>query len=325
MPADVADDDAPSWFRANLAVTPDEGHTTVEGCTVRWLRWGDPARPPLVLVHGGAAHARWWAPLAPFLTDEWCVIAPELTGHGDSDWRPAYRSETWAAEVLAVAAAAAGAGTPPPVLVGHSLGATVVGTAAALAGDGVRAVVLCDIGVRARDERSRSGRHFQNRRTYATRDEAVSRFKLIPRQPCDNPWMVRHIAETSVRPVGPGGADDPTRPAEGAVTGWAWKFDWRLFARTWDRWFGDYLAEITAPVAAIHGEKSRVVPPYVAQRVRDALREPPFEVWVPEARHHLMADQPIAFVAALRAALTHTTGALRPLERDVAPDASVRS
>jgi pimeloyl-ACP methyl ester carboxylesterase len=294
---------APEWFGANLAVVPDEGHVTVDGVAVRWLRWGDAAKPPLALVHGGGAHAQWWSFLAPFLADDWCVVAPDLSGMGQSGWRQAYRTETWAEEVLAVVADAVPAARARPVLAGHSLGGSVVAVAAARHPERLAGVVLCDIGVRKVDEKSRSGRHFVNRRTYPSREEAVRRFKLIPRQPCANDWAVAHIAATSVRPVGAGGADDPTRPPPGDEIGWAWKFDWRLFTRTYDKPLRDYLGDITVPVACLHGAHSRIVTPEVAQRVVDCLgREVP-TVWVPEAGHHLMLDQPLAFIAGLRGLL----------------------
>lgn len=301
--------DAPRWFSDNLAVLPAQGTVTVAGCGVNWLRWGDPAAPPVVLVHGGAAHARWWAPVAPFLARDHCVIAPDLSGMGDSGWRPAYRMETWADEVLAVARAAGAVG--PAVLVGHSLGGTVVAVAGALHAPAVAAVVLCDVGVRRAGEQSRSARHFTNRLTYPTRPDAVERFKLIPRQRCDNSWLMHYLASHSVRPVGPGGPEDPVRPDAGnpGVTGWAWKFDWRLFARTSDRPIGDYLRQLgnsKLPVTCVNGEESRVVTAEVADRMRAALGRSVVELSIPDARHHLMLDQPIAFVTALRAALVRS-------------------
>lgn len=310
---------APEWFLRNCAVEPAEGYTRFEGTDLHWLRWGDPAAPPLVLVHGGASHASWWAPLAPFLADRWCVIAPDLSGMGDSGWHPeGYGTERWADELLATvdaartvdaATAVGGAGSrtqaAKPVLVGHSLGGTVVGVAGVRHPERVGGVVLCDIGVSRAGQARRSGRHFKNRITYPTAAEATSRFKLVPRQDCSNLWMVDHIARTSIRGVGPGGADDPTRPPAGEEQAWAWKFDWRLFARSTERPFADYLADLSRgglPVACLNGADSAVATPEVAERVRSYLGAKP-TVWIPEARHHLMLDQPIAFVAALLAIL----------------------
>ncbi len=303
-------DGAPDWFAAHLAQEPVPGRVVLDGCPIAWLRWGEPTDPPLVLVHGGGAHARWWAPLAPFFTGgparRWCVLAVDLAGMGDSGWHPeGYRVETWADELVAAVHDACPYPSAPPVLVGHSLGATVVGTAAVRHADRLGGVVLCDIGVRGAGEQRRSGRHFQNRVTYGTEAEAIARFKLIPRQPCPNPWYVRHIARASVRPVGAGGAEDPSRPPPGEERGWTWKFDWRLFARHADQPFADYLRTLGAgglPVACLNGELSRIVTSEVAGRVAELLGPKPV-VWVPDARHHLMVDQPVGFVTALRALL----------------------
>ena len=281
--------DAPAWFSDALTVKPESGEVEVEGCPIRFLSWGDPAAPPLVLVHGGAAHARWWSFLAPNLAHDHFVIAPNLSGHGDSGWRDAYRSELWAEEILAVAETAAPRSRP--VVVGHSLGAQVTAVLAARHGARLRGVVLADFGVRRPGEVSRTSRHFQNQRVYPTYEDAVARFKLIPRQPCENDWVVRHIAETSVREVEGGG--------------WAWKFDWRLFNRTSDRLTSEYLADIDIPVAFLHGELSRVVTAEVAERVSRTFARPAPVVWIPDARHHLMLDQPLAFVVAVRALAAH--------------------
>jgi len=44
--------DAPDWFRRALAHKPDEAQVEVEGCPIHYLRWGDRAKPGIVLVHG---------------------------------------------------------------------------------------------------------------------------------------------------------------------------------------------------------------------------------------------------------------------------------
>lgn len=241
----------------------------------------------------------WWSPFAPFLTSAFQVTALDLSGHGDSDWREKYRIETWAEEVRTIARIAskdcglAGAESKPRI-VGHSLGAQVSLVAAAMSGDDIERVILCDISIPGEDHRTRSARYFQNWVLYPTREAAVGKFRLVPRQRCDNDYLLAHIAENSVREVS-------------AVThrrdGWTWKFDWRLFARTIDRWIGAYLTEITAPIAFLHGELSRVVTPDSSQRTSEILDRPAPVLWIPQARHHLMLDQPIAFVTALRALL----------------------
>lgn len=55
---------------------------------LNYVAWGDPDSPPLLLVHGGRDHCRSWDWTAEALKDDWYVIAPDLRGHGDSDWDP---------------------------------------------------------------------------------------------------------------------------------------------------------------------------------------------------------------------------------------------
>lgn len=55
---------------------------------LRYVDWGNPDAPPLILLHGGRDHSRSWDWTAQALRDRWHVIAPDLRGHGDSDWSP---------------------------------------------------------------------------------------------------------------------------------------------------------------------------------------------------------------------------------------------
>src|SRR5262245_42591860 len=114
---------APEWFTRAIETPYEEHRVDVEGCSIRYLCWGERGKPGLVLVHGGAAHAHWWSFLAPQLASQYRVAAPDLSGHGDSGRREAYPREIWAREVMAVAGAAGIVGAP--VVIGHSLGGFV--------------------------------------------------------------------------------------------------------------------------------------------------------------------------------------------------------
>ena len=76
--------DAPRWFRDALAAPYEDHFVEVAGCRIHYVRWGDPGSPGVILVHGGAAHAHWWTPIAPQLARDCQVIAVDLSGHGDS-------------------------------------------------------------------------------------------------------------------------------------------------------------------------------------------------------------------------------------------------
>ena len=53
---------------------------------LHYVDWGNPAAPPLLLLHGGRDHCRNWDWVAAGLRDQYHIIAPDLRGHGDSAW-----------------------------------------------------------------------------------------------------------------------------------------------------------------------------------------------------------------------------------------------
>ncbi len=295
--------DAPAWFRRAMAAPHDERETVVDGCRVPYSRWGEVARPGVVLVHGGAAHRRWWDFLAPLLVPSHHVVALDLSGHGDAGRRDDYSPQLWAEEVVAVAADS-GMDTPP-VVVGHSLGGFVTMTAAARHGAAMAGAVIIDAPVRRPDpesEEGRGGRAFREPGVYATLEEAMAHFSLVPRQPLEHAFIRDHIARTSLHRT---------------ERGWTWKFDPRLFTGRVPRGFDDTLASVRCRVAVFHGELSSIVTPEINDYMNELLgRRAPF-VEIPQAHHHLPLDQPLAFIAALRAILAdweHTVP--RHLARD---------
>lgn len=281
--------DTPEWFVRALAA-PRSSHTVeVLGCAIHYLRWGQPGKAGLVLVHGGAAHAEWWSFLAPFLTRHCDVVALDLSGHGESGWRDAYPRRTWADEIRGVIADARFVGQP--ILVGHSMGGLVSIVAASVFGDELAGAVIVDAPVRRPDPESQEGTvgtSFKNPKTYATAEDAIVRFRLVPDQPCANAFIVEHVARASIRAV---------------ANGFTWKFDPRVFIKFSREKMSDYLANVRCRVAMLRGERSVVVRPETGEYMYELLgRQAPL-VEIPEAHHHLILDQPLAFIAALRALL----------------------
>jgi lipase len=86
--------------------------------------WGDPAAPPVVCLHGVNAHGRRFRRLAEErLAHRFRVLAPDLRGHGFSDWEPPWTFSTHAHDVLETLDAA---GVRRAPFVGHSFGGRLI-------------------------------------------------------------------------------------------------------------------------------------------------------------------------------------------------------
>ena len=235
--------DAPQWFLDALATLPEHAETESDGVTIHYRRWGSTERPGLVLVHGGAAHSGWWDHIAPLLAGEYCVVALDLSGHGESGRRDHYDMETWAREVIAVAEHAC---LPePPIIVAHSMGGWVGLTVAADHGDDLAGLILLDSMVQRADpevEAARVGVAFGPLRIYPTLDAALARFRTVPDQPTTLPYVKDHVARESLREV---------------AGGWTWKFDPRIFERRAVP-HGDTLRRIRCRVSLFRAEHGLV-------------------------------------------------------------------
>jgi pimeloyl-ACP methyl ester carboxylesterase len=53
---------------------------------LHYVDWGNEGAPALLLIHGGRDHCRNWDWVAERLLDRYHIIAPDLRGHGDSEW-----------------------------------------------------------------------------------------------------------------------------------------------------------------------------------------------------------------------------------------------
>ncbi len=124
---------------------------TEPGFIVTGNAWGDPAHPPVLLLHGGGQTRHSWGDTAQVLVEAgWYAIALDARGHGDSDWSAEghYGIEYLANDLRAVCAQLA----RKPALVGASMGGMT-----ALIAEGERqpgthsictAIVLVDIAPR---------------------------------------------------------------------------------------------------------------------------------------------------------------------------------
>jgi len=91
---------------------------------LHYVDWGNPDKPPLLLIHGGRDHCRNWDWTAAALRDDWHIIAPDLRGHGDSEWSRD-GSYTLAGYIYDLAQLIDQQRLAPVTIIAHSLGGNI--------------------------------------------------------------------------------------------------------------------------------------------------------------------------------------------------------
>ncbi len=288
---------APEWFRRAIDYPAQSRFVDVDGCSVHYLTWfdvddGPPGddHPGLLFIHGGGAHANWWRFIAPFFAETYRVASIDLSGMGDSGARETYRPATWAREIGAVLKD--GRLGPRSVVVGHSFGGLIAMKYGAEHGAGLSGMVIVDSPVQDPDDipLPKPGSPSRSRpKIHPDLPTALARFRLMPEQPCENDYISDFIARTSVKPT---------------KGGWTWKFDFKVMgSRRFGEPYGEELKALKCRAALIYGEKSAIVSRRTVAYMSSVMGPKAPVVEIPEAHHHVMLDQPLAFVAALRAIL----------------------
>ncbi|HSM96555.1 MAG TPA: alpha/beta hydrolase [Rhizomicrobium sp.] len=91
---------------------------------LHYVDWGNEGAPALLLIHGGRDHCRNWDWVAERLRDRYHVIAPDLRGHGDSDWSTgsAYAEGNYVYDIAQLVHQKRMA---PVTIIAHSLGGSI--------------------------------------------------------------------------------------------------------------------------------------------------------------------------------------------------------
>jgi pimeloyl-ACP methyl ester carboxylesterase len=296
---------APAWFEAALAQAPERAMVPTPRGRIETLTWGERGKPGLLFVHGNTAHADWWSFIAPMFARDYRVAAMSLAGMGDSDWRDRYGAADFAADAEAVAQfAGLYEGGRKPVYIGHSFGGGQVFYAAARHPQQMHAAIIIDVGFRGPPEDKEEAVQLRrldppaaNRgptRVYPTLAEALARFRLSPAQPAANLFIVDLLARRGLRRV-------PL--ADGSGEGWTWKFDPNMWDKLDRGLINSFFAApppIDVPLAHVFGELSLLMS---MPGLQDAYPADGLLVGVPQAHHHVMVDQPLALVTAIRGLL----------------------
>ncbi|MSO75638.1 MAG: alpha/beta hydrolase [Alphaproteobacteria bacterium] len=272
---------------------------------LHYVDWGNHGAPPLLLLHGGRDHCRNWDWVAEALRHDYHIFAPDLRGHGDSEWMRGglYGMSEYTYDLAQLLHQTA---LTPIRILAHSLGGSItlryagiypenVYKLLAIEGLGQSPRMIAERASLAPHERMQAWiaemRRLAGRapRRYATLAEAVQRMRG------ENPHL-SHAQAHHLTLHGMHQNEDGT---------YSWKFDNNVRV---DRPFGMDVAEtqalwarITCPTLLVYGNESRASDPVKdgrAAHFRNAriLRIDGAGHWV----HH---DQLVAFLAHARAFL----------------------
>jgi 3-oxoadipate enol-lactonase len=125
-----------------MAGRPEHGAIDVGGLRLAHQVWGAPCAPPLVLLHALGEGGADWADVAAAFAGHWRVYAPDLRGHGRSDWPGDYSLDAKRGDVLGFMDALELGRVD---LIGHSMGGLVACLVAEDQPERVARLVLEDI------------------------------------------------------------------------------------------------------------------------------------------------------------------------------------
>lgn len=198
-----------------MTIEPRSGYYVSQRLRLHYSEWGDPGAPPLILQHGGRDHGRSWDRVVEALLPDWRIIAPDLRGHGDSEWAAdgAYAMEDFLYDHAMLFDALK---IDRATVVGHSLGGNIalrhaairperIARLAAIEGLGPSPAAHARLAAEPIGDRlanwitARSRALVRPRRVYATLDEAIARLHDV--HPHFSPDLARHLATYGVTAV----------------------------------------------------------------------------------------------------------------------------
>ena len=275
------------WFNESLLSTPTENFVEVEGARIHYLTWGDTKNPGLFFIHGFSANAHWWDFIAPAFTEDYCVVAIDLSGSGDSDHRETYSQEIYANEIKAVSD---DMGWESADFIAHSMGGSISLNATSIYPEIFKSLYLLDsIVILPPDKvRNYSSNRSMIRADFIYEDEAsaIESFRLIPPQPCRNEFLLNHIAINSYKQT---------------EEGWLLKSDGKMMKTYQSKDLTETLMAIQCPIYIVYGLMSQIFTQEILDYTVYVGNIPPERViGVPGTMHHLFVDDPLSVIEELK-------------------------
>ncbi len=252
----------------------------INNLRLRYREWGESGSTPVLLLHGGSAHAHWWDLFAATIADRYHACALDLRGHGDSEHAhpPSYRLDDYVDDLAKFVTAL---GFEHAVLVGHSLGA-MVATAYSAQAATVRALVVVDSALRITPAGARymARLHRFPQPMYRTHEDALRRFRLLPTQTNAAPAVLEYVAAHAIQ-----------LQADGR---WTLKFDREALADHEPRDLTPALQRLRCPLLFVRGQHSTLLSPAALAMLRASVPHAQ-AAEISQAHHHVMLDNPSEF------------------------------
>ena len=267
------------------ASTTADGNIAVRDLTFHYRATGDPAAPPVVMLHGIMGHAREWDVVVQSLASTYRVYAVDQRGHGLTDWAEHYSATAMADDLIALVEALE---LDHPSVIGHSMGGMAAMLAAARRPDLIDRIVVIDIGPDSVSgplaAELREFVHTLGTSTYGSIDEAVAQWSG---DPMARPHLVRHYVEHGLT-----SCDDQRLKWRFDGAGLAQFFDEVSEAELWGA-----VDRITCPVLLVRGEHSPVLSADTAAEMVRRFADGQLVV-IGDGAHDLGVQQPEAVASA---------------------------
>lgn len=268
---------------------PVEKFLAVGGLGISYLEWGAESAPALVLLHDLGESADAWRSVAPALAAGFRVVAPDLRGHGDSDWIDTYSAQEQADDIGELIGVL---GLMPAALMGAGMGGLAALLLAARQEQAVSCVVAIGTSVRMYGpaERAAAEAIFTMPRVYETPEAYLRHWRALRA----SLGLTRAAAEGSpahqraVRPLS-GGGYGPKFDVDGYQRYRAWSPG----ASAVD--YDDEFSQIACPVLLVIGAESPLADRDQIAATVAAI--PDCRVAeIPAAGHDVLADAPAALL-----------------------------
>ena len=276
--------DAPTWFKESISIKGTELSIDMKDGKITYSKWDSKTESDnlLIFIHGTGAHKKWWDPIAPQFLNDSNVIAVDLPGMGDSDFRETYSITDFGKCIFEIIKKEMKEMNIENIfIVGHSLGGQVAAYVASENKNLVTSLIMIDTFIRPPDydPSQHEGGPLRKIKHYADKITILERFRLMPKQECNNTWFLRYIAEYSVKETS---------------EGWRWKFDDLMF-NSLERLFG-YKFSFKCPALFIYGAESLLMSGNILSNIKTMYSDVMDFEKVNNAAHHVPLDKPLEIV-----------------------------